>query len=143
MGRAAVLQPKIHPVPALRKPWFKNKIICDEGWSVAFSGSSWRVDRSDYYEEGKHLILGGEGAAGQMDIFLNRTLAWGDPPNVAMDEETQGKSTSQYLLRSSGLASTWDSFFSMNLSPLPSKNGSSIASKVNFGNSPVWAGRSE
>ena len=36
------------------------------------------------------------------------------------------------LLRSSGLASTWDSFFSMNPSPLPSKNGSSIASKVGF-----------
>ena len=62
MERAAVLQPKIHPVPALRRPWFKNKIVCDEGWSVAFSGSSWRVDRYDYYEEGKHLILGGEGA---------------------------------------------------------------------------------
>jgi hypothetical protein len=105
MGRAAVLQAKIHPVPALRRPWFKNKIICDEGWSVAFSGSSWRVDRYDYYEEGKHLILGGEGAAGQMDIFLNRTLAWGDPPNVAMDEETQER-----VLRNITVAFQWAGF---------------------------------
>src|SRR3984957_18873679 len=62
MARAAVLEPKLYPVPALRRPWFKNKIICEEGWSVAFSGSSSRVDRYDYYEKGKHLILGGEGA---------------------------------------------------------------------------------
>jgi hypothetical protein len=44
-----------------------------------------RADRYDYYEEGKRLILGGEDVAGLMDIFLHRTLAWGDPPNVAMD----------------------------------------------------------
>jgi hypothetical protein len=105
MARAAVLQPKIHPVPALRRPWFKNKIICDEGRSVAYSGSSWRVDRYDYYEEGKHLILGGEGAAGQMDIFLDRTLTWSDPPNVTMDEETRDR-----VLRNITVAFQWAGF---------------------------------
>jgi hypothetical protein len=132
MGRAAVLQPKIHPVPALRRPWFKNKIICDEGWSVAFSGSSWRVDRYDYYEEGKHLILGGEGAAGQMDIF--ETVPWlgAIPPMWLWMRRRRKEYFATLLLRSSGLASTWDSFFSMNLSPLPSKNGSSTSCKVAF-----------
>src|SRR5258708_40168706 len=91
MGRAAVLQPKIHPVPALRKPWFKNKIICDEGWSVALSGSSWRVDRYNYYEEDKHLILGGEGAAGEVGIFFKRTPALGGPPQQGIERGTHGK----------------------------------------------------
>jgi hypothetical protein len=39
-GRAAVLQPQIYPFPSLRKLWFKNTIVCDEGWSVAYSGNS-------------------------------------------------------------------------------------------------------
>jgi hypothetical protein len=105
MARAAVLQPKLYPVPALRRPWFKNKIICEEGWSVAFSGSSSRVDRYDYYEKGKHLILGGEGAAGQMDIFLNRTLTWDDPPGVAMDEKTRER-----VLRNITVGFQWAGF---------------------------------
>jgi len=73
-GRSAELQPDINPLPSLHKPWFKNKIVSDEGWSLSFSGSSWRIDRYDYYEGEQHLVLGGEGAAGQMDIFLTDTL---------------------------------------------------------------------
>jgi hypothetical protein len=105
MARQAVLQPEIYPVPALRRRWFKNKIICEEGWSVAFSGSSLRIDRYDYYEEGKHLILGGEGAAGQMDIFLHQTLTWDDPPGAAMDEKTRER-----VLRNITVGLQWAGF---------------------------------
>jgi hypothetical protein len=88
-GRSAVLQPKIYPLPSLHKPWFKNKIVCDDGWSLSFSGSSWRIDTYDYYEKDRHLVLGGEGASGQMDIFLSTTLTWDDPPNLILDEPTR------------------------------------------------------
>jgi hypothetical protein len=103
MGRAAVVQPKVHPVPALRRPWFKNKITCEDGWSVTFTSSSGsRIDRYDYFEPGKHLILGGEGAAGQMDIFLPCSLAWDDPPGVTMDEVTRER-----VLRNITVAFQW------------------------------------
>jgi hypothetical protein len=88
-GRSSKLQPKIHPLPILRRPWFRNRIVCDEGWSVAFSGSSWRIDRYDYFEDGKHLILGGEGACGMMEILLESDLVWDDPPYVRLDDATR------------------------------------------------------
>lgn len=91
-GRSAVLQPEIHPLPTLRQPWFKkNTIVCDEGWSLSFSGSTWRVDRYDYREDGRHLVLGGEGAAGQMDIFTSANLTWEVPANVVLDDETRAR----------------------------------------------------
>ena len=101
MGRTAVVQPKVHPVPALRKSWFKNRITCEEGWSLTYSGGS-RIDRYDYFEGGKHLFLDGEGAAGQMDIFLNRTLTWDDPPGVTMDDATRER-----VLRNITVAFQW------------------------------------
>jgi hypothetical protein len=88
-GKTAELQPAIDPLPRLRKSWFKNKITCDEGWYLTFSGSSWRIDRYDYYENGRHLVLGGEGATGQMDIFVGPQLAWDDSPCELLDESTQ------------------------------------------------------
>lgn len=88
-GKSAVLQPRVPPLSALHKPWFKNKVVSDDGWSLSFSGSSWRIDRYDYFEEGRHLVLGGEGAAGQMDIFMTPTLRWNDPPNVVLDDATR------------------------------------------------------
>jgi hypothetical protein len=94
------------------------------------SGSSWRVDRYDYYEEGKHLVLGGEGAAGQMDIFYTGPWLGAIPPMWLWMRKRKKEYFAILLWRCSGLASTWDSFFSMNLSPLLSKNDSSIA--------PVW-----
>jgi hypothetical protein len=90
-GRSAVLQPSAPPLSLLRRPWFKNKIVSDDGWSLSFSGSSWRIDCYDYFEEGRHLILGGEGASGQMDIFLTKTLRWNDPCDVTLDDETRGR----------------------------------------------------
>ena len=88
-GRPAELQPDIYPLPSLHKPWFKNKIVCDEGWSLSFSGSSWRIDRYDYFEGERHLVLGGEGAAGQMDIFLTDTLTWSEPDQVVLEDQTR------------------------------------------------------
>ena len=89
MGGSAELQPKIFPLPALRKPWFKrNTIVCEEGWSVQYSGSSWRVDRYDYFENGRQMVFSGEGA-GQMDIFLYPHLAWEDSPQKNVDELTR------------------------------------------------------
>jgi len=88
-ARPAVLQPKTYPLPSLRKVWFKNKLVCDEGWSLSFSDSSWRIDRYDYYEGDRHLVLGGEGATGQMDIFLSPTLTWDNPPNLILDEQSR------------------------------------------------------
>ena len=88
-GRSAVLQPSVPPLSLLRRPWFKNKIVSDDGWSLAFSGSSWRIDRYDYFEEGRHLVLTGEGASGQMDIFLTRALRWNDPQDVTLDDKTR------------------------------------------------------
>jgi hypothetical protein len=79
-------------MPVLRKPWFgKNcgKIVCNEGWSVAFSGSTWRIDRYDYYENGHHLILGGEGGSGTMDIVVDPVLIWDEPQNIPLDEATR------------------------------------------------------
>jgi len=54
-----------------------------------FSGSSWRIDRYDYFEDGKHLILGGEGACGMMEILLESDLVWDDPPYVRLDDATR------------------------------------------------------
>jgi hypothetical protein len=90
MGRSAVLQDQVWPVPSLRKPWFKNAIFCDdEGWSLTYSGSTWRVDRFDYRENGRLITFGGEGAVGQMDLFLPPNLAWEDAPSQSIDEATQ------------------------------------------------------
>ena len=88
-SRSAVLQPRVPPVSVLHKPWFKNRIVSDDGWSLSFSGSSWRIDRCDYLEEDRHLVLGGEGASGQMDIVITPTLRWSDPPDVVLDDKTR------------------------------------------------------
>src|SRR3954465_10850967 len=88
-SRSAVLQPRVPPVSVLHKPWFKNRIVSDDGWSLSFSGSSWRIDRYDYFEEDRHLVLGGEGASGQMDIVITPTLRWSDPPDVVLDDKTR------------------------------------------------------
>jgi len=90
-GRSAALQPDIYPLPSLRKPWFKNRIICDEGWFLVVSGSSWRIDRYDYYEGERHLTHGGDGAAGQMDIFLEDTLTWSEPSRGILDDQTRAR----------------------------------------------------
>jgi len=88
-SRSAVLQPRVPPVSVLHKPWFKNRIVSDDDWSLSFSGSSWRIDRCDYFEEDRHLVLGGEGASGQMDIVITPTLRWSDPPDVVLDDKTR------------------------------------------------------
>ena len=88
-SKSAVLQPRVPPLSVLRRPWFKNKIVSDDGWSVSFSGSSWRIDRYDYFEEERHLVLGGEGASGQMDIVISPTLRWNDPPDAVLDDKTR------------------------------------------------------
>ena len=88
-GGPAILQPSVPPLSILRRPWFKNKIVSDDGWSLSFSGSSWRIDRYDYFEEGRHLVLSGEGASGRMDIFLARTLRWNHPQDVTLDDKTR------------------------------------------------------
>ena len=88
-SRSAVLQPRVPPVSVLHKPWFKNRIVSDDGWSLSFSGSSWRIDRYDYFEKDRHLVLGGEGASGQMDIVITPTLRWSDPPDVVLDDKTR------------------------------------------------------
>jgi len=88
-SRSAVPQPRVPPVSVLHKPWFKNRIVSDDGWSLSFSGSSWRIDRYDYFEKDRHLVLGGEGASGQMDIVITPTLRWSDPPDVVLDDKTR------------------------------------------------------
>jgi hypothetical protein len=106
MRRSAELQPEIYPLPALRKPWFKrNTIVCGEGWSVQYSGSSWRVDRYDYFENGRQIVFSGEGAAGQMDIFLYPHLAWEDSPDKNADELTR-----QRVLHNITAALQWAGF---------------------------------
>lgn len=85
-----MLQPDVYPVPKLHKKWFASEITCDEGWSLSFSGSS-RVDRYDYLEAGRHLILSGEGGPGQMDIFLTPTLTWSEPAGVPLEEEERAR----------------------------------------------------
>jgi len=92
----AVLQPKIYPLPSLRRPgrigpfFKKNIVICDdEGWSLTFSGSTWRIDCYEYAEGDRKVTFGGEGAAGQWDVFVPRTMAWDGVPNDAMDEATR------------------------------------------------------
>jgi hypothetical protein len=42
---------------------------------------------------------------GQMDIFLNRTITWDNPPNVAMNEETRDR-----VLRNITVAFQWAGF---------------------------------
>jgi hypothetical protein len=51
---------------------------------------------------GRQLILGGEGAAGQMDIFLTAKLFWTIPPNTPLDDET-----SHRVLRNITAALQW------------------------------------
>jgi len=57
-AKTAVIRPTIYDAPPLRKLWFKNKIVCEQGWSLSYSGSTWRIDTYDYCEEGRQLILG-------------------------------------------------------------------------------------
>jgi len=33
--------------------------------------------------------LSGEGASGQMDIFLTKTLSWNNPQDVTLDDKTR------------------------------------------------------
>ena len=87
--KSAVLQPRIPPLSVLRRPWFKNKIVSDDGWSLSFSGSSWRIDRYDYFEKDRHLVFGGEGVSGQMDIIITKALRWDDRPDAVLDDETR------------------------------------------------------
>jgi hypothetical protein len=101
-AKTAVIQPTIYDPPPLRKLWFKNTIVCEEGWSLSYSGSTWRIDTYDYRDEGRQLILGGEGAAGQMDIFLSSKLLWTNPSNTPLDEET-----SHRVLRNITAALQW------------------------------------
>ena len=88
-AKTSVLQPRIEPRSFLRRPWFKDKIISDDGWSISFSGSSWRIDKYDYWEGGRHLVFGGEGACGSMEVFVPARLVWDDPPNEELDEQTR------------------------------------------------------
>ena len=101
-AKTAVIQPTIYDAPPLRKLWSKNIIVCEHGWSLSYSGSTWRIDTYDYCEEGRQLILRGEGAAGQMDIFLSAKLFWTNPPNTPLDEET-----SHRVLRNITVALQW------------------------------------
>jgi len=90
-AKTSVLQPVIKPRSVLRRLWFKNKIVAEDGWSISFSGSSWRIDRYDYFEGGRHLVLGGEGASGMMEIAIPKKLAWEDPPNEELDDQTKSR----------------------------------------------------
>jgi hypothetical protein len=106
MGRSAVVQDEVWPRPALRKRWFKNTIVCeDEGWSLTYSGSTWRIDRYDYRENGRLMTFGGEGASKQMDIFLTPDLSWEDAPTQSIDEETR-----RVILRRITAALQWAGF---------------------------------
>lgn len=88
-SHSAILQSKAYPLPILRK--VKGKIICDEGWSLSVSGSTWRIDTYEYCEDGRHLVLSGEEAAGQYDIFIETTLAWDDAARTVLDDETRSR----------------------------------------------------
>lgn len=88
-AKTSVLQPKIEPRSVLRRPWFKNRVVSDDGWFISFSGSSWRIDKYEYREEGHHLVLGGEGACGTMEVFVPAKLVWDDPPNEELDDQTR------------------------------------------------------
>jgi hypothetical protein len=103
----AKLQPKIHPLPKLRRPWFKGgKIVCEEGWSVSYSSScSSRIDRYDYYEDGRHLGLSGEGVPEQMDIFVDSDIYWDEPERVKLDEPNR-----QRVLQNITAALQWAGF---------------------------------
>ncbi len=103
-GRTAVLQPDVCPLLKLRKRWFSSKIVCDQGWSLSFSGGS-RVDRYNYFEAGRHLVLKGEGGSGQMDIFLTATLTWSEPAGVPLGEETRAR-----VLRNITAALQWTGY---------------------------------
>lgn len=89
--KTSVLQPIIQPRSLLRRPWFKNKIISKDGWSISFSGSSWRIDRYDYWEGKRHLVLGGEDGTGTMEIFIPQKMVWDDPPNEELDDQTRAR----------------------------------------------------
>jgi hypothetical protein len=105
VGRTAELQNRISPLPILRRRWFKrNTILCEEGWSLTFSGSS-RVDTYDYCENERHIIFGGEGSGPQMDIFLYSHLAWEDAPRDNVDEQTR-----QRVLHNITAALQWAGF---------------------------------
>lgn len=88
-AKTSILQPKIEPHSVLRKPWFKNKIVSKDGWSISFSGSSWRIDKYDYREDGRHLVLSGEGTCRIMEIFIPTKLAWDAPLNEELDDQTR------------------------------------------------------
>ena len=96
MPHAAILQPEIFPRPNLirpRKGFFKgNTIVCkDEGWSLTFSGSSWRIDCYKYQQNEKTITLGGEGTASQWDIFIPPKLRWDDVGDEPLDDFTEAQ----------------------------------------------------
>lgn len=93
MGRAAVVQPVILPRPRmirLRLGLFRfkgNTILCeDEGWSLKFSGSSWRIDCYEYQQNDRMITFGGEGATSQWDVFIPPKLLWDDGDRETLDD---------------------------------------------------------
>jgi hypothetical protein len=64
-----------------------NTILCeDEGWSLKYSGSSWRIDCYEYRQDSRVITFGGEGATSQWDIFIPRKLQWGDGAHENLDD---------------------------------------------------------
>jgi hypothetical protein len=54
-----------------------NTIICeDDGWSLTFSGSTWRIDTYVYRHGDRKITFGGEGATSQWDVFIPPKLTW-------------------------------------------------------------------
>jgi len=73
---------------------------------VSYSSScSSRIDRYDYYENGRQLSLSGEGGAGQMDIFVDSDLYWDEPERVKLDEPDR-----QRVLQNITAALQWAGF---------------------------------
>ena len=109
-GRAktAPIQPTIYDAPPSANCGSRTKsFVSEDGHRL--SGSTWRIDTYEYCEEARQLILGGEGAAGQMDIFLTAKLFWTIPPNTPLDEETSHRVLRNISLRYKGLDTRWDS----------------------------------
>jgi hypothetical protein len=70
-----------------------NIILCeDEGWSLKFSGSSWRVDRYEYRQNDRTITFGGEGGAtSQSDIFIPPKLVWDDGKSETLDDDMESQ----------------------------------------------------
>ena len=110
-GRAktAPIQPTIYDAPPSANCGSRTKSFVSEDGHCLTPAALGGSTRTSIAKRRDSSSWGGEGAAGQMDIFLTAKLFWTIPPNTPLDEETSHRVLRNISLRYNGLDTRWDS----------------------------------